>query len=99
LVAIAIAVKLTNIQWVEGDYYRKLAKERTVKNFVILQIREIYIHQTVVYCTSIPNYEIRFDAVTPKLETFEKNVQALSDSLSVVLDKSKYQQLRESESN
>jgi cell division protein FtsI (penicillin-binding protein 3) len=33
--AIAIAVKLTNIQWVEGDYYRKLAKERTVKNFVI----------------------------------------------------------------
>jgi cell division protein FtsI/penicillin-binding protein 2 len=24
-----------NIQWVEGDYYRKLAKERTVKNFVI----------------------------------------------------------------
>jgi cell division protein FtsI (penicillin-binding protein 3) len=35
LVAIAIAVKLTNIQWVEGDYYRKLAKERTVKNFVI----------------------------------------------------------------
>jgi cell division protein FtsI (penicillin-binding protein 3) len=48
LVAIAIAVKLTNIQWVEGDY-RKLAKERTVKNFVILQIREIYIHQTVVY--------------------------------------------------
>jgi cell division protein FtsI (penicillin-binding protein 3) len=34
LVAIAIAVKLTNIQWVEGDYYRKLA-ERTVKNFVI----------------------------------------------------------------
>jgi hypothetical protein len=44
----AIAVKLTNIQWVEGDYYRKLAKERTVKNFVILQIRE-YIHQTGVY--------------------------------------------------
>jgi hypothetical protein len=24
-----------DIQWVEGDYYRKLAKERTVKNFVI----------------------------------------------------------------
>jgi len=32
---IAITVKLTNIQWVEGDYYRKLAKERTVKTFVI----------------------------------------------------------------
>jgi cell division protein FtsI (penicillin-binding protein 3) len=44
-----IAVKLTNIQWVEGDYYRKLAKERTVKNFVIPANKEIYIHQTVVY--------------------------------------------------
>jgi cell division protein FtsI (penicillin-binding protein 3) len=30
LVAI-IAVKLTNIQWVEGDYYRKLAKEEQLK--------------------------------------------------------------------
>jgi cell division protein FtsI (penicillin-binding protein 3) len=47
LVAIAI-VKLTNIQWVEGDYYRKLA-ERTVKNFVIPSIKGIYIHQTGVY--------------------------------------------------
>jgi cell division protein FtsI (penicillin-binding protein 3) len=45
LVAIAIAVKLTNIQWVEGDYYRKLAKERTVKNFVILQIKYIFIRR------------------------------------------------------
>jgi cell division protein FtsI (penicillin-binding protein 3) len=87
LVAIAIAVKLTNIQWVEGDYYRKLAKERTVKNFVILQMGNIYSSDGSLLATSIPNYEIRFDAVT-KLETFEKNVQALSDSLSVVLDKS-----------
>jgi cell division protein FtsI (penicillin-binding protein 3) len=54
LVAFAIfgsdrCCKLTNIQWVEGDYYRKLAKERTVKNFVIPSIKGIYIHQTVVY--------------------------------------------------
>jgi cell division protein FtsI (penicillin-binding protein 3) len=31
---IAITVKLSII-WVEGDYYRKLAKDRTVKTFVI----------------------------------------------------------------
>ncbi len=29
MMAIAITVKLTNIQWVEGEYYRQLAKERT----------------------------------------------------------------------
>jgi cell division protein FtsI (penicillin-binding protein 3) len=88
LVAIAIAVKLTNIQWVEGDYYRKLAKERTVKNFVIPANKgNIYSSDGSLLATSIPNYEIRFDAVTPKLEIFEKNVQALSDSLALVLDK------------
>ena len=35
LMAMGIAVKLTNIQWVEGNRYRKLAQERTVKNAVI----------------------------------------------------------------
>ena len=35
IMAVGILVKLTNIQWVEGDYYRKLAKDKTFKNFVI----------------------------------------------------------------
>lgn len=88
LVAIAIAIKLTNIQWVEGDYYRKLAKERTVKNFVIPSNKgNIYSSDGSLLATSIPNYEIRFDALAPKLETFENNVQSLSDSLEVVLGK------------
>jgi len=37
--------------------------------------------------TSIPNYEIRFDAAAPKPEVFEKNVKPLSDSLSTLLGK------------
>ncbi|MEZ7497596.1 penicillin-binding protein [Flavobacterium sp. Arc3] len=89
LVAIAIAVKLTNIQWVEGDYYRKLAKERTVKNFVIPANKgNIYSADGSLLATSIPNYTIRFDALAPKVENFEKNVQALSDSLATILGKS-----------
>jgi cell division protein FtsI (penicillin-binding protein 3) len=32
----------------------------------------IYSSDGSLLATSIPNYEIRFDAVTPKLETFEK---------------------------
>ncbi|HEY4618703.1 MAG TPA: penicillin-binding protein [Flavobacterium sp.] len=89
LIAIAIAVKLTNIQWVEGDYYRKLAKERTVKNFVIPANKgNIYSADGSLLATSIPNYTIRFDALAPKVENFEKNVQALSDSLATVLGKS-----------
>jgi len=88
LMAIAIAVKLTNIQWVEGDYYRKLAKERTVKNFVIPANKgNIYSADGSLLATSIPNYEIRFDAVAPKTEAFEKNVKSLADSLSYLLKK------------
>lgn len=88
LIAIAIAVKLTNIQWVEGDYYRKLAKERTVRNFVIPANKgNIYSSDGSLLATSIPNYIIRFDAVAPKKEAFQKNVKALSDSLSILLGK------------
>ena len=88
LMAVAIAVKLTNIQWVEGNYYRKLAKERTVKNFVIPANKgNIYSADGSLLATSIPNYEIRFDAIAPKSVAFEKNVKSLSDSLSILLGK------------
>ncbi|RTY84000.1 penicillin-binding protein 2 [Flavobacterium sp. ZB4P23] len=89
LMAIAIAVKLTNIQWVEGDYYRKLAKQRTVKNFIIPANKgNIYSADGSLLATSIPNYEIRFDALASKTELFEKNVKPLSDSLALLLGKS-----------
>jgi cell division protein FtsI (penicillin-binding protein 3) len=88
VMAMAIAIKLTNIQWVNGDYYRKLAKERTVKNFVIPANKgNIYSADGSLLATSIPNYEIRFDAVAPKSENFEKFVKPLSDSLASILDR------------
>ena len=86
LMAIAIVVKLTNIQWVDGDYYRKLAKQRTVRNFVIPANKgNIYSADGSLLATSIPNYEIRFDSKAPKEENFEKYIKPLSDSLSVIL--------------
>ncbi|MBC7440675.1 MAG: penicillin-binding protein, partial [Flavobacterium sp.] len=88
VMACAIVVKLTNIQWVEGDYYRKLAKERTIKNFVIPANKgNLYSADGSLLATSIPNYKIRFDAIAPKKEDFKKNIQALSDSLSILLQK------------
>ncbi|HQE33797.1 MAG TPA: penicillin-binding protein [Flavobacterium alvei] len=96
MLALAIAVKLTNIQWVEGDYYRKLAKDRTVKNFVLPANKgNIYSADGSLLATSIPNYEIRFDAVAPKAEAFDKNVKSLADSLSLLLSKPSYFYLNE----
>jgi cell division protein FtsI (penicillin-binding protein 3) len=88
LMAIGITFKLTNIQWVKGDYYRKLAKEKTVKSFIIPANKgNIYSSDGSLLATSIPNYTIRFDAVAPKDDDFNANVKALSDSLSLMLGK------------
>lgn len=88
LMAGAIAIKLANIQWVEGDYYRQLAKERAVRHFVIPANKgNIYSADGSLLATSIPNYDIRFDAIASKEEDFNKNVGPLADSLSVLLGK------------
>lgn len=90
LMASAIVIKLTNIQWVEGDYYRKLAKDRSVKKFVIPANKgNIYSSDGSLLATSIPNYYIRFDALAPTAENFQKNIEPLADSLSVLLGKPK----------
>jgi cell division protein FtsI (penicillin-binding protein 3) len=88
VMAIAIVIKLTNIQWVEGAHYRKLAKERTVQNFTIHANKgNIYSADGSLLATSIPNYEIHFDAVVPETELFQKNIESLSDSLAYLLGK------------
>src|SRR5690606_19407923 len=88
VMAVAITVKLTNIQWVEGDYYRKIAKERSVRNFVIPANKgNIYSADGSLLATSIPNYDVRFDAVSPKKEDFEKHISALADSLAAMSGK------------
>ncbi len=88
IMACAIVVKLTNIQWVEGDYYRKLAKEKTVKNFVIPANKgNLYSSDGSLLATSIPSYKIRFDGLAPKQDDFQRNILALSDSLSLLLGK------------
>ncbi|WP_159799581.1 penicillin-binding protein [Flavobacterium sp. MK4S-17] len=103
VMAMLIVIKLTNIQWVEGDYYRKLAHERTVKNFVIPANRgNVYSADGSLLATSIPNYDIRFDALAPSQENFNKYLQPLADSLSVMLGKPSarlYSDLRKARAN
>ncbi|WP_310554730.1 penicillin-binding protein [Flavobacterium sp.] len=96
IMVVAIGVKLTNIQWVEGNYYRKLAKERSVKNFVIPANRgNVYSSDGSLLATSIPEYTIRFDAVAPNKENFDENIQGLSDSIAVLLNKSAFSVLND----
>jgi cell division protein FtsI (penicillin-binding protein 3) len=88
VVAVLVVIKLTNIQWVDGPYYRQLAKDLTVKNFQIPSNKgNIYSSDGSLLATSIPEYTVRFDAIAPKKEDFEENVSMLADSLSILLQK------------
>ncbi len=89
VMAILVLVKLNNIQWVEGEYYRKLASERTVKNVTIPASKgNVYSSDGSLLATSIPEYTIRFDALSPSPENFAEFIKPLSDSLGKMFGKS-----------
>lgn len=87
--AFLVVYKLVDIQFVQGDKYRDLAEKRTIKNITIPANRgNVYASDGSLLATSIPKYDIRFDALTPSTKTFEKYLKPLSDSLAVYSGKS-----------
>jgi len=81
--AFLVVYKLIDIQFIQGDKYRDLAEQRTIKNVIIPANRgNVYAADGSLLATSIPKYDIRFDALTPTNTTFEKYLKPLSDSLS-----------------
>ncbi len=101
--ALAVVFKLLTIQLVQGDKYRELAERRTVKNVTIPANRgNVYASDGSLLATSIPKYDIRFDALTPTTKTFESYLKPLSDSLSKYTGKSSgyyEQELRKARAN
>ncbi|MDB2462653.1 transpeptidase family protein [Algibacter sp.] len=86
---LAVVFKLLSIQFLQGDAYRAKATERVVKNVIIPANRgNVYSVKGNLLATSIPKYDIRFDALTPNTKTFEKHVKPLCDSLSKYSGKS-----------
>jgi cell division protein FtsI (penicillin-binding protein 3) len=89
LFAIAVAVKLVNIQFVQGEKYKAMAEERTLRNAVIEPSRgNMYADDGSLLATSVSRYDIYFDTQTVRKKTFNTNLKALSDSLSRLLGKS-----------
>ena len=82
LFAIAVVIKLVNIQFVDGDHYRQLAETSTTKSFVIPANRgNVYADDGSLLATSVPRYDIRFDAVTVSQANFEKYAPQLAKAL------------------
>ncbi len=87
--AVAVVIQLLNIQFVEGDKYKQMAEDRTFKNFTIPANRgNLYDINGNLLATSIPKYDIRFDAVTVTDKNFEENILPLSKELDAMFGKS-----------
>ncbi|WP_371133002.1 penicillin-binding protein [Lutibacter sp.] len=83
LMLLAIIVRLTDIQYVDGDKYRKLSEENTLRNDTIFANRgNVFSADGSLLATSMSQYEIRMDAYTIDSEYFEKNINKLSIELS-----------------
>ncbi len=94
--AILIAIKLADIQFVEGDKYRALAAQHSTKNVIIPANRgNVYADDGSLLASSVPKYDIRFDAVTVTKNDFDENLVPLSKELSNMFGKpaSYYQNL------
>ena len=86
LFAIVLIWKLVFIQMQEGDYYRELAQQRTVKNVVLQPSRgNIYSDDESLLATTVPRYEIRWDAKVPSNDAFQRNKKELAKGLAALL--------------
>jgi cell division protein FtsI (penicillin-binding protein 3) len=86
---VAIIVRLTNIQFADGEKYRNLSQQLTLRNDTIFANRgNVFSADGSLLATSMSQYEIRMDTYTVNSEVFEKNIRELSVELSKMLGKS-----------
>ena len=83
IIAVSVVFKLVNIQFVKGDYYIGLSEQNNIKNIIIPANRgSVYSSGGKLLATSVPKYDIRFDALAPSDKNFNENLTDLSNSLS-----------------
>jgi len=86
---VLIVVRLTNIQFADGEKYRELSEQLTLRNDTIFANRgNVFSSDGSLLATSMSQYEIRMDAFTVDSKVFEKEIRNLSKELSKMLGSS-----------
>jgi cell division protein FtsI (penicillin-binding protein 3) len=86
LFLLAIIFRVINLQYVQGDTYRKLATELTVRQDTIYANKgNVYAADGNLLATSMSKFNIFMDLVTVNSTVFEENIVALSSKLSKML--------------
>ena len=82
MVAVAVVVRLGQIQFAKGAEYRAMAAEKTTQNIPIKANRgNIYAQDGSLLATSVSRYDVRFDAMTVSASNFEKLMPQLAHAL------------------
>ena len=84
--ALAVFAKLLHLQYVDGNKWRTIADSLTIQERVVEAARgNIYSVDGSLLATSVPEYEIRFDAMSIPLEyseVFNNKVDSLASRLA-----------------
>jgi cell division protein FtsI (penicillin-binding protein 3) len=87
-VALAIIVKISQIQFIEGEKWRKKAEQRDVQFKIIKAKRgSIFGQEGTLLATSLPFYRVAIDPTAPKDALFEEGLDSLSLELAKVFKK------------
>ena len=85
--ALAIGTKIFVIQWIEGPVFEVMANNQTIKNVPLQPSRgNIYAADGSILATSVPHYELRWDAAVPSKARFQQNKVALAEALATFLN-------------
>jgi len=88
LFLLAIVFRVFNIQYIQGEKYKQLSTELTIKQDTIYANKgNVYAADGNLLATSMSKYTIRMDVVAVDNNVFEKNIAALSKELSSMFGK------------
>ena len=86
LFLLVIIFRVINLQYAQGDVYRKLATELTVRQDTIHANKgNVYAADGNLLATSMSKFNIFMDLVTVNSTVFEENIVELSTELSKML--------------
>ena len=80
--------KVIGIQYIEGNRYKKMAQELTIKNDTIYAKKgNVISSDGSMLATSMSRYDVFMDPVTVTRKLFDAKLGVLSDSLSMLFGK------------
>jgi cell division protein FtsI (penicillin-binding protein 3) len=81
--SLGIFYKLFQIQFIDGDKYRKIAEDKTVKNFIAKPVRgNLYSSDGSILATTVSKYDIFIDTKIISDRIFQTELRPLCEKIS-----------------